>query len=132
MVVNMAGAGLLQMVDARDACFLPNLLVVLDHPELLARMSAIEAVGGIGSKDVTLPLIERLHSENPAAKWQIIAALGKIGDESALPMLYALLAQAIAMDHTVPNKGGTRGSVPHPDSFQAILEESISSITEVT
>jgi HEAT repeat protein len=127
-IVNMAGSGLRNMVDARDTSLLPKLYPVLSHRFLLARMSAIECIGAIGSNDSTQILLAKLPSEEPAAQLQIIDALGKIKDSRALPALEAQLVAVKAMDHSVPNKGGVRGSVPHPDLMQFILKRAIESI----
>jgi HEAT repeat protein len=128
-VRNLAASALSVMIDERDAVLMPQLLLLLEKDELLVRLSAIEAIGSLRSSDATESLLARFHSEHPTARWHIIHALGKIGDRRALPVLHAFLAEVIAMDHSVPHKGGTRGSIPHPDSLQAILEESIASIT---
>lgn len=127
-VVNMAASGIGQMANASDAKYLNQLYPVLDHQFLLARMSAIEAIGSIGSAESVQILVDIFDSEAPAAKWQIISALGQIGDSRALPKLREFQSIVASMDHSVPNKGGVRGSVPHPDSFEYILEESIARI----
>lgn len=127
-IVNMAGAGLAKMADGRDTRYLDRIHPVLDHEYLLARMSAIELIGVIGSSESTTFLLERLFVEEPAAKWQIARALGKIGDVRALPALRQFQREVQLMDHSVPNKGGVRGSDPHPKSLEAVVEESIAMI----
>jgi HEAT repeat protein len=127
-VVNMAGAGLTEMADSRDVRYLDRIHPVLDHEFLLARMSAIEVIGMIGSSESTRFLVERLSDEEPAAKWQIVKALGRIGDLRALPALEEFRQEVKRMDHSVPNKGGVRSSDPHPSSLEAVIEESIAAI----
>ncbi|MDH3750954.1 MAG: HEAT repeat domain-containing protein [Gammaproteobacteria bacterium] len=127
-VVNMAGGGLAKMADSRDVRYLDRIYPVLDHEYLLARMSAIEVIGVIGSSESTKFLLERLSDEEPAAKWQIARALGRIGDVRALPALKQFQQAVQLMDHSVPNKGGVRGSDPHPESLEAVAEEAIAMI----
>lgn len=127
-IVNMAGAGLAEMAQSQDAQYLNRIHPVLDHEHLLARMSAIELVGMIGSSESTTLLIERLTDEKPAAKWQIVKALGRIGDARALPALREYRLEVQQMDHSVPNKGGVRSSDPHPSSLEAVTEDAIAKI----
>ena len=127
-VVNMAGGGLAEMVDGRDARYLDRLYPVLEHEFLLARMSAIEVIGNIGNAESTHVLLEMFPDEEPAARWEIVNALGKIGDVRALPALKQFQQEVQLMDHSVPNRGGVRGSDPHPESFDFIVEESIAKI----
>jgi HEAT repeat protein len=127
-LVNMAASGLGLMVDGRDDDLLKALYRLLDSSNLSVRMSAIEAIGKIQAEESAATLISRFYREEPAAKLQIIQALGLIRSQKALPLLEGYLKEVKAMDHSVPNKGGVRGSVPHPSAMQAVLEEAISSI----
>lgn len=127
-IVNMAGAGLAKMAKSQDAQHLNRIHPVLDHEHLLARMSAIEVIGMIGSSESTTFLVERLSDEEPAAKWQIVKALGRIGDARALPALKEYRLEVQQMDHSVPNKGGVRSSDPHPSSLEAVTEDAIAKI----
>jgi len=127
-IVNMAGSGLAQMVDIRDEWILPKLYGVLDHEFLPARLSAIEAIGSIGSPSSADILEAMFPKSSSGQKARIIGALGQIGDENSLPLLEAYLAEVMAMDHSVPNLGGARGVDLHPDTLQAITEEAIAEI----
>ena len=129
-VVNMAASGLAQMLNEEDINLLARLHETLNSNYLLARMSAIEAIGNIGNEQ-SRNVLERIFvKEEPAAKLQIISAVGKIGSKESLPLLRNYLNIVNAMDFSVPNKGGTRGSVPHPSSLKATLEKSIAMIEE--
>lgn len=124
-IVNMAGSGLSEMVDERDSHILPNLYKVLDHDFLLARISSIEAIGSIKSPGSLPVLIGFFKRAGSGEKARIISGLGNIGDKKSLPLLEQYLDEVKEMNHSVPNKGGTRGSDLHPDALQVITEEAI-------
>jgi len=128
-IVNLCGSGLALMVNDRDLYLLPKLHETLNHEFLLARMSAIEAIGNIGSKSSTDPLIQKFKvSEFSSEKAQIAIAFGKIKDENSLIYLLEYLEEINLMDNNQPNKGGVRGRELHPSSLKYITEEAISSI----
>ncbi|SFR61754.1 HEAT repeat-containing protein [Marinobacter gudaonensis] len=124
-IVNMCASGLALMVGEDDTQLLPILHRTLDHDFLLARMSAVEALGNIGSSRSLDRLVLAFDAESSAEKATVVEALGKIGKPEALPLLEAYLSKVKAMDHAVPNRGGTRGSDLHPDALQAITEKAI-------
>ena len=127
-IVNMAGAGLSGMVDERDEYLLPDLYQVLKHDFLLARLSAIEAIGKIKSPTSVPMLMDLFDSSSSGQKARIITALGNIDDDRSLPLLESYLDAILKMDRSVPNKGGTRGVDLHPDALQVITEEAINAI----
>lgn len=127
-VVNMAGSGLAYMVNETDDYLLQSLYGVLQNPNLLARMSAIETIGKIKSKDSVGVILPIFKEEEPAAQLQIIQALGEIGSVEVLPFLYDYLEEVKAMDHNQPRKGGVRGTPPHPEVIQIVVEKAIEAI----
>ena len=127
-IVNMAGAGLAEMVDSRDVWILKDLYPLLHHKFLLARLSAIEAIGKIGSETSLDKLIEIFDASSTGQKARIISALGEIGSSKALPLLNQYLLEINKMDFSVPNKGGGRGVDFHPEVLKAITEEAILAI----
>ena len=86
-VVNMAGAGLRDMLDARDVKLAPKFDALLHQKFLLARISAVEVLGNIRSTESVPKLLERLKVEDPAVRYYIVDSLGKIGTKQALPAL---------------------------------------------
>lgn len=127
-IVNMAGAGLREMVNETDEYLLPELYSVLSHDYLLARLSAIEAIGAIKSPSSLQHLVDLFESSSSGQKARIITALGNIGEEEVLPLLESYLNSVLTMDHSVPNKGGTRDVDLHPEALQVITEEAIEAI----
>jgi hypothetical protein len=126
-IVNMAGAGLREMVDERDTALLPQLYPMLQHRFKQARISALECIGRIGSSDSTLRVLARLPVEDFGTQWYVVQALGSIKDPKALPALEARLVEVKAMT-PVPYRGGSRGDPPTPALMQAALEEAIENI----
>lgn len=131
-VVNMAGAGIREMVSDADANLLDHVTPVVSHDFLLARISAVEVLGRIRSSSSTPLLIERLKSEDSAVRYYIVAALGEIGDRSALPALEGYLEEVRRMDHSSPHMGRARGDPPHPQLLQEAIERAISNIKSAT
>jgi hypothetical protein len=126
-VVNLAGAGLREMIDGRDTALLPKLYPLLDHEDKLARMSAIECIARVGNPDSTELLLARLAREDFAAQRSLVKALGAIKDPKALPALEARLLEVKAMAPE-PYRGGSRGDPPTPAEMQLELEEAIENI----
>lgn len=131
-VVNMAGAGLREMIDARDAKLAPRFEAVLAHEFLLARISAVEALGRIRSTDSVGKLLERLKMEDAAVRYYIVASLGEIGSKQALPALEAYLSEVRAMDMGSPHLGRARGTPPHPRVMKEAIERAIEDIRRAT
>ena len=127
-VVNMAGSGLAQMVNDSDEYLLQTLNEVLLSPNLLTRMSAIEAIGKIQSPESVSVILPLFKNEEPAAQLQIVQALGEIGSVEALPFLTDYLETVKTMDHSQPRKGGVRGTPPHPTVTQSVVEKAIAVI----
>jgi HEAT repeat protein len=125
-LVNMVVSGLALMVDQRDVYLLDKLYGLVDSNTLLVKLSAIDAIGNIGSKQSAAILVERFDTEGEnAVKAKIAEALGKLNNQIALPVLNKYLNEVNLMDHSVPNRGGVRGSELHPMTLKAILENSI-------
>jgi HEAT repeat protein len=127
-VVNMAAAGLREMIDQRDIVLTADLERLLTHRYLLARIGGIEGLGKLGSKQSIALLIDRFEHDEPAAKYYAAISLGQIKDPAALPALEHALAAVKKMDHSSPHKGRARGTPPHPDLMQDALESAIASI----
>ena len=127
-LINLCVSGLALMLDARDEHLVEEILPLVNHEYLLVRMGVVEALGNIQSKKVLESLMRRFDREAPAVQYEIVRALGKIGDHEALPLLMSYLDVVEAMDHSVPRKGGTRGSDPHPDVLEVAVTEAIATI----
>lgn len=123
-------SGLALVVDDRDDYLFNQILPLISHESLLVRMSAVEVLGNIRGKKALGALIERFDQEAPAVKYEIVRALGKIGDADALPLLRLYKKSVDAMDHSAFRKGGTRGSDPHPDVLDIAVTEAINAIGE--
>lgn len=121
-------SGLALMVDDRDGYLFDQIFPLLKQESKLVRMSAIEALGNIRSQKALEVLVESFDKEVPAVQYEIVRALGKTGDKNALPLLRAYKKAISAMDHSVPRKGGTRGSDPHPDVLELAVTAAISSL----
>ncbi|MFY3383066.1 HEAT repeat domain-containing protein [Paracidovorax sp. MALMAid1276] len=113
-VVNMAGAGLRDMLDTRDAALAPRFEALLTHDFLLARISAIEALGRIHSTGSVPLLAGRLQSEDPAVQFHIVHVLGTLRSRQALPALEALEAEVRTKDMSSPHFDRARGTPAHP------------------
>lgn len=131
-VVNMAASGLREMIDQRDVDLVGDLEKLLSHRYLLARIGGIEGLGKIRSARSTALLVDRLERDEPAAKLYAAISLGEIRDAAALPALERALVAVKAMDHSSPNKARARGTAPHPDLMQDVLEQAISRISRET
>jgi HEAT repeat protein len=116
------------MLDQRDTHLVAPLHGLLDHTDLLVRLSAIEALGAIRSESSVSVLLTRFSESSQVEKAQMAHALGRIGHQSALPALRVYLDEVQAMDHSIPRKEGVRGSDPHPDALEIIVDEAINSI----
>mgnify|MGYP005667003211 CR=1 FL=1 len=127
-IVNMCASGLSLMVNKNDTYLLPKLHALLEHDFDLVQISAIEAIGQIGSKDSVNFLLEGFESASSGKQGRIVQSLGKIGSADTLPFLEKYLQKIIDMDHSAPNKGGMRGSNLHPDTLQEITEKAIQKI----
>ena len=127
-VLNFCLSGLALMVDYRDEYLFDQILPLFNHESLLVRMSAAEALGNIRSKKALGVLMERFGKEAPAVQYEIVRALGKIGDEAALPLLRSYQKTVNSMDHSIPRSGGIRGSNPHPDVVGLAVMEAITAI----
>lgn len=127
-VLNSCTLGLSLIVDERDSPLLDRLYQLLEHESLLVRMSAIQAIGNIRHNASSAQLQKRFDVEEPAAKLEIIVALGKIGNTDSLPLLRSYQKTVDAMDHSIPRKGGTRGSDPHPDVLDLAITEAITTL----
>lgn len=130
-LLNMCVSGLALMVDDRDDYLLDRFYQLLKHEFLLVRMGAIEAIGNIKNKRSSKALMDHFDNDVLAAKYEIVKALGKIGNDEALPLLRSYLQSIKEMDHSVPRKGGTRGSNPHPDVIELAVKESIALLEEI-
>lgn len=124
-VVNLAAAGLREMIDQRDLGLAGDLEKLLSHKFLLARIGGIEGLGKLGSSRSTALLVDRLEHDEPAARYYAAISLGEIKDRSALPALERALVEVKAMDHSSKSKARARGTAPHPDLMQEVLEEAI-------
>jgi len=129
-VVNMAAAGLREMIDQRDIGLAGDLEKLLSHRYLLARIGGIEGLGKIGSSKSTTLLIDRLERDEPAARLYAAISLGEIKNSAALPALERALIEVKAMDHSSENKARARGTPPHPDLMQDVLEQAILNIRQ--
>lgn len=127
-LLNLCLSGLALMVDERDGYLTDQILPFITHESLLVRMSAVETIGGIRSTKALGALIGRFDKEISVVKYEIVKALGKIGDAEALPLLYSYKKTVSEMDHSIPRKGGTRGMAPHPDVLELALDEAIGAI----
>lgn len=127
-VLNLCALGLSLIVDERDSSLLDRLYQLLEHESLLVRMSSIQAIGSIGRHASSSLLQKRFDVEEPAAKLEIIVALGKIGNTESLPLLRSYQKTVDAMDHSIPRKGGARGSAPHPDVLDLAVTEAITAL----
>lgn len=131
-VLNSCTLGLSLIVDERDYPLLDRLYQLLEHESLLVRMSAIQAIGNIRHNASSDQLQEIFDTEEPAAKLEIIVALGKIGSTDSLPLLRSYQKTVDAMDHSIPRKGGTRGSDPHPDVLDLAITEAITTLENLS
>jgi len=125
-LVNMAVSGLALMVGQRDEYLLEKLYGLVDSGALLVKLSAIDAIGNIGSKQSASILVDRFEAESKnVVKAKMAEALGKLNNQIALPVLNKYLNEVKLMDYSAPKKGGVRGSELHPVALKAILENSI-------
>lgn len=127
-LLNQCVGGMALMVDVRDEYLLPKLFPLVGHEYLLIRMGAIKALGNIKSRESVKLLVDIFNDEVSAAKFEIIVALGKIGDAAALPLLLSYQKEISGMDHSVPRRAAVRGSDPHPDVLDIIVAEAIRNI----
>jgi hypothetical protein len=127
-VLNSCTLGLSLIVDERDSSLLDRLYQLLEHESLLVRMSSIQAIGNIRHNASSALLQKRFDIEEPAAKLEIIVALGKVGNTESLPLLRSYQKTVDAMDHSIPRKGGVRGSEPHPDVLDLAVTEAINAL----
>lgn len=127
-VLNLCLSGLALMVDDRDDYLSDQVLPLVSHESLLVRMSAVEVLGNIQSKKAFGILKKRFDQEAPAVKYEIVRALGKIGNADALPLLRSYQKAVAAMDHSIPRKGGARGSDLHPDVLEMAVTEAIGAL----
>ncbi|QJR12236.1 hypothetical protein DSM104443_03321 [Usitatibacter rugosus] len=127
-VRNFAAGALSNMDTLASEATVDRLLAMLDDPNDLARLSAINALGTSRRQRAVAPLLERLRKVRPGIEVAIVLALERIGDRSALPQLRALQADLAKMDLTIPNRGGFRGSDPPPASRKAAVEAAIAKI----
>ena len=127
-LLNFCLSGLALMVDERDDYLLDQVLPLINHESILVRMSAVEVLGNIRSKKALKVLTGNFDQEAPAVQYEIIRALGKIGDDGALPLLQSYKKTVDAMDHAIPRKGATRGDDPHPDVLELAVVEAIAAL----
>jgi len=127
-LINMCLCGLALMVDENDGYLSDTVLPFVEHESILVRMSAVEVLGRIKNNDAQRILMKRFDDEDLAVKFEIIKALGRIGEESALPLLKSYLTQVESMDQTIPRSAGSRGSNPHPEALQIVVQEAIAAI----
>jgi len=127
-LLNFCLSGLSLMVDGREHYISENILRFVRHDDLLVRMSAIEVLGKIQSKNSLKVLMEIFNHEPPAVQSEIVRALGRIGEVDALPLLLAYKDTVDQMDHSIPRKGRVRGEAPHPDVLSIIITEAINSL----
>ncbi|WP_339066201.1 HEAT repeat domain-containing protein [Teredinibacter turnerae] len=127
-ILNHCLSGLALMVDERDQYLYDQVLPFIVHESLLVRMSAVETISNIRSTKAVGSLIARFDNEDPAVQYEIVKALGKIGDAEALPLLHSYQQTVSEMDHSVPRKGSTRGGAPHPDVLELAIAEAIKAI----
>lgn len=118
-------SGLTLMVDSRDENLLEQILPLVNHESRLVRMSAVEVLGNMQSQKASKILMDRFDREVSAVQYEIIKALGKIGDKNALPLLRSYKKVVEKMDHSMPRKGGARGIDPHPDVLAIVTMEAI-------
>ncbi|MFN8670564.1 MAG: HEAT repeat domain-containing protein [Candidatus Sericytochromatia bacterium] len=78
--------------DIRDQVSVEALLTLLTDDESNVRFAAYEAIGKIGSKEATLPLLQYLYSnqDNPWEQFPLIITLGQLQDERCLVPLLQL------------------------------------------
>jgi HEAT repeat protein len=70
----------------------PPLLRLLDASNLHARMAAADALGMLGAPEATERLTELAEEDpNEAVRSHAVSALGRIGDQRAVPLLIRLL-----------------------------------------
>lgn len=121
-------SGLALMVNQQDEHLFEAVKPSTSHHSTLVRMSAVEVLGKIHSKSALPILLRNFEQEAPAVKYEIIKALGQIGETEAIPLLRGYQIEVEAMDHSVPRKGGVRGSAPHPDVLASAIEDAISAL----
>jgi hypothetical protein len=71
---------------------LPALVRILNNEDESVRISAIEALGEIGSQEALEALVKILNDQNPNIRSKVAEALGKIGSESAAASLISSLS----------------------------------------
>jgi HEAT repeat protein len=74
------------------------LLALLTNAPLSLSAAAAEALGDLHAREAYDPLMKELHVNEVAAK-AIIIAIGKLGDERAVPLLCRLLNEGSARQH---------------------------------
>jgi len=71
---------------------IPALVASLEHPEWLARLHTVEALGKTTSSDAVAPLIETAFNDvDSAVREDAVRALGTIGDPHAVEFLLAVV-----------------------------------------
>jgi HEAT repeat protein len=77
--------------DIKDPSATEALLNLLTDEESNVKFAAYEAIGKIGNKEATTPLLQYLYSnmDNPWEQFPLIITLGQLSDEKALlPLLH--------------------------------------------
>lgn len=121
---NLAAVALARILGPGDAALVPQLVPLLQNRDMLVRISAIEALQAIRSREAVPPLIEALN-DTPGVAYYAVVALGQLRDPHAVKPLQDLRARLDSLSLPPPFSGGTRGTPPSADVFRKSIEESI-------
>lgn len=102
-----------------------KLIALLDDPDDLVKLSAIESIGTSGSPRALEPLIQRLPTSRRGIQFATVYALVELRDKSALTALRQLQADLANADPNEPLKGGTRGADLTPRQLKAVVDQAI-------
>lgn len=127
-VRNFAAGALarLERIDPQSGT-VGTLIALLDDPDELVRLSAIEALATARSSTAVAPLVAVLAHSRPGIQLQVVHTLGELRDRSALAALRQLRAQ-LAAQSPLPDRGGTRGSDPPPQRLLAAVDDALRKI----